>query len=51
MDDMLFFGDGNDVIYDLKSLLLVQFDTKDLGPRKHMLGMEIKRDKQLKDFG
>jgi hypothetical protein len=34
------------MIHDLKSLLLAQFDMKDLGAVKYVIGMEIRRDKE-----
>jgi hypothetical protein len=46
VDDMLFFGNSKDVICDLKSQLSTQFDMKDLGATKYILGMEIKRDRE-----
>lgn len=45
VDDMLFFGNRKDVIRNLKSQLSAQFNMKDLGVAKYILGMEIKRDK------
>ena len=45
---MLFFGNNKDVIYDLKSKLSTQFDMKDLGAAKYILGMKTKREKENK---
>jgi hypothetical protein len=46
VDDMLFFGNSKDVICDLKFQLSTQFDMKDLGVAKYILGMEIRRDRE-----
>jgi hypothetical protein len=40
---MLFFGESKDVISYLKSHLVAQFDMKDLGAAKYILGMDIMR--------
>jgi hypothetical protein len=48
VDDMLLFGNSKDVILDLKYHLSTQFDMKDLGVAKYILGMEIKRDRENK---
>jgi len=50
VDDMVFFGNNKDVICDLKSRLLIQFDIKDLGGIKYILGMNITRDRKNKRF-
>jgi hypothetical protein len=42
VDDMLYFSNSKDVIYDLKSHLSTQFDMKELGVAKYILGMYIK---------
>ena len=35
----------------MKALLSREFDMKDLGETKKILGMEIRRDKALEDYG
>jgi hypothetical protein len=45
VDDILFFGNSKDVIHDLKSHLSAQFDMKDLGDAKYILGMKTMRDR------
>jgi hypothetical protein len=45
VDDIMFFGNSKDVICNLKSQFLVQFDMKGLGDTKYILWMEIKRDR------
>jgi hypothetical protein len=42
---MLFIGKGKVMISELKSQLVAKFEMKDLGATKHILGMEIKRDR------
>ena len=44
VDNMLIFGNNKDVTSDLKSQLLAQFDMKDSGVAKCILGMDIMRD-------
>ncbi|WVZ18367.1 hypothetical protein V8G54_005689 [Vigna mungo] len=46
VDDMLVAGLGMDEIKSLKQQLSKEFDMKDLGPAKRILGMQITRDKQ-----
>jgi ATP-binding cassette subfamily B (MDR/TAP) protein 1 len=46
VEDMLLFGKSNDVIRDFKSHLSKQFDMKELGFAKYILGMEINRDRE-----
>lgn len=48
VDDMLFIGKGKGLIAELKSQLSAKFDMKDLGAARHILGMEIVRDRQNK---
>jgi hypothetical protein len=45
VDDMLFFGNNKDAVHDLKSQLSTQFDMRDLGAIKYILGLEIRRDR------
>ncbi|WVY98453.1 hypothetical protein V8G54_030604 [Vigna mungo] len=46
VDDMLVAGLDMDEIRSLKQQLSKEFDMKDLGPAKRILGMQITRDKQ-----
>lgn len=46
VDDMLFVGCDVTEINDIKQKLKQEFDMKDLGSDKRILGMEIKRDRQ-----
>ncbi|WVY99473.1 hypothetical protein V8G54_015558 [Vigna mungo] len=46
VDDMLVAGLDMDEIKSLKQQLSKEFDMKDLGPAKRILGMQITRDKQ-----
>lgn len=46
VDDMLVAGSDMDEIRNLKMQLSKEFDMKDLGPAKKILGMQITRDKQ-----
>lgn len=46
VDDMLVAGSDIDEIKNLKMQLSKEFDMKDLGPAKKILGMQITRDKQ-----
>ena len=46
VDDMLVVGSDMDDIKRLKPHLSKEFDMKDLGPTKKILGMQITRDKQ-----
>ncbi|WP_044909347.1 reverse transcriptase domain-containing protein, partial [[Clostridium] innocuum] len=43
VDDMLLFGKGKGMISDFKSQLSAQFEMKDLGAARYILGMEISR--------
>ena len=43
---MLFIGKGKGLIAELKSQLSIKFEMKDLGATRHILGMEIVRDRQ-----
>jgi len=45
VDDMLLIGKGKNMISDFKSQLSSQFEMKDLGAARYILGMEIRRDK------
>ena len=45
VDDMLIAGKNIDDIVELKALLGKEFDMKDLGAAKKILGMEIRRDR------
>jgi hypothetical protein len=45
VDDMLLFGKGKGMISDFKSQLSAQFEMKDLGAARYILGMEISRDR------
>jgi hypothetical protein len=47
---MLFFGNNKNVFYDMKFHLSTQFDMKDLGAAKFILGMEIRRDRENINF-
>ena len=46
VDDMLLASKDMEVIDDLKLLLNSEFDMKDLGRAKKILGMEIKKNKK-----
>ncbi|KAK2378762.1 putative mitochondrial protein [Trifolium repens] len=46
VDDMLVAGSDMDEIRNLKKQLSKEFDMKDLGPAKKILGMQITRDKE-----
>lgn len=46
VDDMLVTGSDMDKIRNLKMQLLKHFDSKDLGPAKKILGIQITRDKK-----
>ena len=46
VDDMLIVGQDVDLIQKLKMELSKTFNMKDLGSAKHILGMEILRDKK-----
>ena len=46
VDDMLFISKGKGLIAKLKSQLSIKFEMKDLGAARHILGMEIIRDRQ-----
>ena len=46
VDDMLIVGQDAHMIQKLKKKLLKMFDIKDLGSAKHILGMEILRDRK-----
>lgn len=46
VDDMLIVGQDADIIRKLKRKLSKTFDMKDLGIAKHILEMEILRDKK-----
>lgn len=48
VDDMLIVGQDANMIHKLKEDLSKSFDMKDLGPAKHILGMEIVRDRKAK---
>jgi len=48
VDDMLIAGSGMDEIKHLKGLLSTEFDMKDLGPAKQILGMRIDRDRSAR---
>lgn len=41
----MFIGKGKGLIVELKSQLLIKFEMKDLGATRHILGMEIIRDR------
>lgn len=45
VDDMLIAYKSREEIKDLKNMLNFEFDMKDLGPAKKILGMDIKRDR------
>ena len=46
VDDMLCIGKGKGLIVELKVQLSTKFEMKDLGATRHILGMEIIRDRQ-----
>ena len=48
VDDMLIVGQDLNMINRLKVELSKTFDMKDLGPSKHILGMQITRDRESK---
>jgi len=43
VDDMLFVGNGKEIIQDLKTQLSSKFDMKYIGDANYILGMEIKQ--------
>lgn len=45
VDDMLLASKDIDEIIKIKDSLSLEFDMKDLGPAKRILGMDIKRDR------
>jgi len=45
VDNMLFIGKGKWMVLELKSQLAAKFEMKDLSVAKHILGMEIRRDR------
>ena len=45
---MIFIGNGKRMISDLKSQLAAQFEMKDLGAARYILGIEINRDRASK---
>ena len=45
VDDMLFIGKGKVMILELKSQLASKLEMKDISVGKHIIVMEIKRDK------
>jgi hypothetical protein len=45
VDDMLFIGRGKGMISNLKSQIVGKFEMRYLCATKHILGMEIKRDR------
>ncbi len=47
VDDMLVAGANLEEINNLKKQLLSEFEMKDLGAAKQILGMRISRDEQL----
>ena len=48
VDDMLFIGNGKRMISNLKPRLATQFEMKDLGAARYILGIEIIRDRASK---
>jgi len=48
VDDILFIGKGKGMNSELNSQLLAKFEMKDLDVDKHILGMEIRRDRMNK---
>ena len=51
VDDMLIAAESMVVVNKLKSLLSKEFDMKDLGAAKNILGMEIHRIELQRDYG
>jgi len=51
VDNMLIASKNMEEINRLKAQLSRMFDMKDLGAEKHILGMEIHRDKKMEIFG
>jgi hypothetical protein len=47
VDDMLIASHDKSLIVELKAHLSHEFDMKDLGPAKKILGMEIQRDRHV----
>lgn len=45
VDDIIFIGREKGMISKLKSQLVAKFEMKDIGAAKHILGMEIRRDR------
>ena len=50
VDDMLLIGNNIDAIKEVKKKLSSNFDMKDLGATKFILGMEIKRDQAARNL-
>jgi len=50
VDDMLIVGNHLSYVNELKSLLSKEFDMKDLGPTKKILGMEIHKDRKSRQL-
>jgi len=51
VDNMLIASKSMEEINRLKAQLSRSFDMKDLGVEKHILGMEIHREKEMESFG
>jgi hypothetical protein len=48
---MLLIGNDKEIIQDVKSQLSSKFYMKDIGGANFILGMEIKRDRKIRNFG
>lgn len=48
MDDILITSKSKELIKGIKSVLDSEFEMKDLGEAKRILGIDIKRNKELK---
>ena len=46
VDDLLLCGDGKESVERIKTLLLEEFEGRDLGATEHFLGIKIQRDRQ-----
>jgi hypothetical protein len=50
VDDMLLIGNNMDTIKEVKKQLSSKFDMKDLGATNFIMGMEIKRDRAVRNI-
>jgi hypothetical protein len=50
LDDMLVVGPNNDRVQELKEQFAMEFDVKDLGPTKKILGIQIHKTRKIGRF-